>query len=171
MSAKFTIPPSSLSHSEFLDRFGSIYEHSAWIAEAVWNKGLTEEHDSVGPLADALAAVLDASDDNAKLELIRAHPDLAGKAAVRGELTEASTSEQAGAGLDECSAEEFARFQTLNEAYKSKFGFPFILAVKGRDRHEILAAFENRLDNDQANEFQTAIEQIHQIARLRLSDL
>ena len=171
MSALFTIPPSSLNRDQFVERFGSVYEHSPWIAEAVWDVGLQEDHDSVDILADAMAAVLNASDETAKLTLIRAHPDLAGKAAVRGELTDASTSEQAGAGLDQCSAEEFNRFQTLNDAYKAKFGFPFILAVKGKGRVEILAAFEERLENDQAREFDTAIEQIHRIARLRLADL
>ena len=171
MSALFTIPPSSMNRDQFVERFGSVYEHSPWIAEAVWDVGLQEDHDSVDILADAMAAVLNASDETAKLTLIRAHPDLAGKAAVRGELTDASTSEQAGAGLDQCSAEEFSRFQTLNDAYKAKFGFPFILAVKGKGRVEILAAFEERLENDQSREFDTAIEQIHRIARLRLADL
>lgn len=171
MSAKFAVSPAYLGRAAFVERFGSVYEHSAWIAEAVWEQGLTSSHDQVDTLAGAMADVLDASDDDAKLTLIRAHPDLAGKAAVRGELTEASTSEQAGAGLDQCSPEEFARFQELNDAYKEKFGFPFILAVKGKGRVEILAAFEARLTNDRETEFLNAIEQIHRIARLRLSEV
>jgi OHCU decarboxylase len=87
---------------------------------------------------------------------------------VRGELTAESTGEQASAGIDQCNAEEFARFQRYNEAYKAKFGFPFIMAVRGSNRHKILAAFETRLENDAETEFHTAIEQIHKIARLRL---
>ena len=89
-----------------------------------------------------MAKVLAAADDEAKLALIRAHPDLAGRAAIAGDLTDSSRSEQAGAGLDRCTPEEYRRFQELNAAYKEKFGFPFILAVGGRTRQEILAAFE-----------------------------
>ena len=102
------------------------------------------------------------------MDLICAHPDLAGKAALAGELTDASTSEQAGAGLDTLSKEEFDRFHRLNEAYKSKFGFPFILAVKGHDKHSILASFENRLENEQDDERIEALRQISEIARFRL---
>ncbi len=163
------IPPiSALGREAFVSRYGGIYEHSPWIAEAVWDIGLTGTHDTPSGLAAAMAAALDAADDDAKLTLIRAHPDLAGKAALRGELTEESTSEQAGAGLDQCSAEEFARFQTLNTAYTEKFSFPFIIAVKGLDRHMILDAFEQRIANDPETEFATALEQINKIARLRL---
>ncbi len=171
MPDKFAIPPSSLDRPAFVERFGSVYEHSPWVAEAVWDAGLTDGHDEIAGLAAAMAAVLDTSDEQAKLTLIRAHPDLAGKAAIRGELTEASTSEQAGAGLDDCSPEEFARFQELNAAYKEKFGFPFILAVKGKTRTEILGAFKTRISNNQVTELETAIGQIHRIARLRLADL
>ena len=100
--------------------------------------------------------------------MIRAHPDLAGKAALAGELTDDSTREQAGAGLDQCSPEEMARFERLNEAYKAKFGFPFVMAVKGSDRYAILDAFEVRLENTPAEERRTAVEQINRIARFRL---
>jgi OHCU decarboxylase len=103
-----------------------------------------------------------------QLELIRAHPDLAGKAQLAGELTEDSTQEQASAGLDQCSSEEFGRFQSLNTAYWDKFGFPFVMAVRGSSRAEIIDAFTARLENDYDLEFETALTEIHKIARLRL---
>ncbi len=161
-------PTSTLGRDAFVGRYGGIYEHSPWIAEAVWDAGLTDACDTPSGLAAAMAAVLEAANDDAKLTLIRAHPDLAGKAALRGDLTEESTNEQAGAGLDLCSAEEFERFQRLNSTYTEKFGFPFIIAVKGLDRHMILDAFEQRIANDPKTEFVTALEQINKIARLRL---
>ena len=109
--------------------------------------------------------------DERKLALIRAHPDLAGKAAISGQLTEESTSEQSSAGIDQCSPEEFERFQELNSQYKEKFGFPFVMAVRDSHRHEILAAFKSRLANDSQTEFETAIREIHKIASLRLQEL
>ena len=98
-------------------------------------------------------------------------PDLAGKAALAGELTAESTSEQKGAGLDRLDAEEFAKFHRLNDAYKAKFDFPFILAVRGHDKHSILAAFETRLLNDAESERAEALRQIARIAGFRLADL
>ncbi len=156
---------------DFAAKFGSVYEHSAWIAEAAYQRGLTPAEDSPGGLAAAMAEVLAASDRDAKLALIRAHPDLAGRAAIAGDLTQSSKSEQAGAGLDRCTPEEYARFQELNEAYKAKFGFPFILAVAGKSRHDILAAFEERMRNNLDTEFATALEQINRIALFRLQAL
>lgn len=153
---------------DFVARFGEVYEHSPWIAEALYERGLSAAEDHPEGLAAALSAVLAQADFAAKMELIRAHPDLAGRAAVAGDLTDASRAEQAGAGLDRCSPEEFRRFQELNEAYKAKFGFPFILAVGGRSRRDILAAFEARLGNDPDTEFGTALQEIDRIARLRL---
>lgn len=153
---------------EFVDRFGGIYEHSPWIAEAIRWRGLTGAEDTPDGLAAAMADVLAGADAEAKLALIRAHPDLAGRAAIAGNLTDASRSEQAGAGLDHCTPEEYRRFQKLNEAYKAKFDFPFILAVGGKTRQDILAAFEKRIGNDRDAEFNEALEQIDRIARLRL---
>lgn len=115
-----------------------------------------------------MADCVDNAAPERQLELIRAHPDLAGKAQLAGELTASSTEEQASAGLDQCSPEEYERFQALNGAYRDKFGFPFVLAVRGRSRAEILEAFEARLGNDYDVEFETALAEIHQIARLRL---
>ena len=155
----------------FVRRFGGVYEHSPWIAEAVYRRGLSPAEDTPQGLAATMADVLAAAGDDAKLALIGAHPDLAGRAAIAGDLTDASKSEQGGAGLDRCTPDEYRRFQALNAAYKRKFGFPFILAIGGMDKREILAAFEARLGNDRATEFRTAIGQINRIARLRLDAL
>ncbi|MBA3519217.1 MAG: 2-oxo-4-hydroxy-4-carboxy-5-ureidoimidazoline decarboxylase [Rhizobiales bacterium] len=163
--------PRDMSLLEFVARFGGVYEHSPWIAEALYRRGLTPAEDTPDGLAAAMADVLSGADNDSKLALIRAHPDLAGRAAIAGALTEASKTEQAGAGLDRCSPEEYRRFQAMNEAYKAKFRFPFILAVGGKTRHDILAAFEARLGNDRDTEFRTALEQIDRIARLRLDTM
>lgn len=166
---RFDPPPRQMSREAFLARFGGVYEHSPWIAETVQVRGLSPAEDTPDGLARAMADVLAAADEGAKLALIRAHPDLAGRAAIAGDLTAASRSEQAGAGLDRCTPEEYRRFQELNEVYKQKFGFPFILAVAGKSRHEILAAFEARLLNDSEAELSTALQQIDRIARFRLA--
>lgn len=152
--------------AEFVNRYGGVYEHSSWVAEAVYDNG-----DVGGDLADRLQACVDSASDESKLALIRAHPDLAGKAAVAGDLTESSTEEQASARLDQCSAAEFEQFQSLNDAYRQKFGFPFVMAVRDSNRQEILEAFATRLENETDAEFEAAIAEIHKIARLRLDVL
>jgi OHCU decarboxylase len=157
-----------MTRAAFVERFGGIYEHSPWIAEAVYERGLTAAEDTPEGLAAALAEIFEKASRNEKLALIRAHPDLAGRAAIAGDLTQSSRSEQSGAGLDRCTPEEYRRFQELNAAYKEKFGFPFILAVAGKTRQEILAAFEARIGNAPATEFHTALEQINRIALIRL---
>ncbi len=159
-------PPTSLDRAGFLARYGGAYEHSPWIAAAVWDAG--ETADGVEALADAMARRVDAADAAAKLALLRAHPDLAGRLAVRGEMTAESAAEQTGAGLDRCSPAEFSEFQELNARYRTRFGFPFILAVRGHDRQSILAAFRRRIDNSRADEIREALGQVHRIARLRL---
>ncbi|MCJ9430592.1 2-oxo-4-hydroxy-4-carboxy-5-ureidoimidazoline decarboxylase [Kordiimonas marina] len=171
MSTPFRHKPSDMDETSFLATFGGIYEHSPWIAEAAWAGREGDSLDTVEGLAAAMKAAVDAASEDAKLKLICAHPDLAGKAAIRGDLTVESRSEQAGAGLDQCSAEEFATFRSLNAAYKEKFGFPFIIAVKGLDRQGILAAFRARLNHDRTQEFETALDQIHRIAGFRLAEL
>jgi OHCU decarboxylase len=160
--------PGAMTRTDFVARFGGVYEHSPWIAETLHARGVTPAEDSPEGLATAMAGVLAAADEAAKLALLRAHPDLAGRAAIAGDLTTASKSEQAGAGLDRCTPEEYRRFQELNDAYKEKFGFPFILSVAGKTRHDILAAFEARIDNDRATEFRTALAEIDHIAMKRL---
>jgi 2-oxo-4-hydroxy-4-carboxy-5-ureidoimidazoline decarboxylase len=159
--------PSAPTHADFIAHFGPVYEASPWVAEGVWPAVEAGRLDQPAALAEAMRAEVDAAPDEMKLSLIRAHPELAS----RTRMAEASVREQTGAGLDQCSAEEFAAFQRFNAAYNAKFGFPFIIAVKGLSRGDILAAFEARLGNDPAIEFATAIAQIHRIASFRLADL
>ena len=160
-----------MTKEEFVSWYGSIYEHSPWIAEQAWESGLGSVHDSVEGLSEAMREVVDNADVKLQLGLIRAHPDLAGKAAVRGELTQESSNEQASAGIDQCSNDEFDRFQRYNRSYKEKFQFPFVMAVKGSSRTVILEAFEQRLDNNYEEEFARALAEIHKIARLRLESM
>ncbi|MDX1725389.1 MAG: 2-oxo-4-hydroxy-4-carboxy-5-ureidoimidazoline decarboxylase [Pseudomonas sp.] len=171
MSRFQTLTPSRLSREDFVKVFADIYEHSPWVAEKAFDLGLDQSVDEVDGLHQRMADILLSASHEAQLALINAHPDLAGKAAVRGELTASSTSEQSGAGIHECSAEEFARFTELNDAYKAKFGFPFIMAVKGSNRHQILAAFETRIHHSAEQEFQTALAEINKIALFRLQAL
>ncbi len=151
--------------SSFVDRYGGIYERAPWVAEAVWDSG--GAIDDPQALTGVMRLAVDHAGETRQLTLLRAHPDLAGRVAV-GALTAASAGEQSGAGLDQCSPEEFAAFHHLNDAYKDKFGFPFILAVKGHDRHSILAIFRHRIENDRETEFAEALSQVHRIAELRL---
>ena len=158
----------ALPAAQFATALNGIFEHSPWIAaRAAPRRPFVSRLD----LLDALCAVVDAATPDEQLALIRAHPELAGRAAVRNELTAASRHEQLGAGLDACTPEEFARLQELNRAYNDKFGFPFILAVRGHDRASIIAAFAARLDNDVEAERRTALDQIARIAEFRLAAL
>ncbi len=163
--------PSQMSREAFVATFGGIFEHSAWVAEQVWDAGLDGKADRAADLHARMCALLRAASHDRQLALLNAHPDLAGRLAVAGQLTADSTAEQVSAGLDQCSPQEFERLQTLNEAYKEKFGFPFIMAVKGRTRAEIIQAFEERLNNDAETEFSTALAQVERITRLRLNDM
>lgn len=163
------LPPSVLDRAWFLVRYGGVYEHSPWIAAAVWDAGAAS--DEVEALAAAMMAEVEAAPRAAQLALLRAHPDLAGRLAVAGALTAASAAEQAGAGLDRCTPAEFAAFQSLNAAYVARFGFPFIVAVRGLDRAAILARFRERVANPPDAEFREALAQVHRIARLRLEAL
>ncbi|ADZ93014.1 2-oxo-4-hydroxy-4-carboxy-5-ureidoimidazoline decarboxylase [Marinomonas mediterranea] len=160
---------SNLNKEDFILLFGSVYEHSDWVAEALYNK--TVEFNSVETLKHEMKLIVDNSDMETKLALLRAHPDLAGKAALAGELTDSSTEEQAGAGLDQCTEAELAHFLTLNNSYKDKFGFPFIMAVKGATKAQILEGFISRTPNDRQTEFDTAIQEVHKIAGFRLDAL
>jgi 2-oxo-4-hydroxy-4-carboxy-5-ureidoimidazoline decarboxylase len=163
--------PSGMDRATFIATFGHVFEHSPWIAEAAFERGLPADADTPSGLHRALCAVLDDAPEARKRALIDAHPDLAGRLARAGRLTADSSKEQAGAGLDRLSDDERARFTELNDAYKARFGFPFIMAVKGRSKAEILAAFERRLANDAASEQRAALEQIERIALLRVEDL
>ena len=152
---------------DFVARYAGIYEHSPWVAERVAPE--VTQDDGADRLATLMADCVDNAAPELQLKLIRAHPDLAGKTQVAGELTKDSAVEQASAGLDRCSPAEYARFQALNRAYRDKFGFPFVMAVRGSSREEILNAFAERLENDYDLEFEIALIEIHKIARLRLS--
>ncbi|EBA00037.1 hypothetical protein MELB17_16783 [Marinobacter sp. ELB17] len=160
--------PSQLKRDDFVTRFADIYEHSPWIAELAWERGIGGEQDSPQGLAEAMARILEEASTDRQLEVIRAHPDLAGKAAIAGTLTDDSTREQAGVGLDQCTPDEMARFERLNDAYRHRFGFPFVMAVSGSNRYAILNAFEKRLENSLEKERRTAIGQINRIALFRL---
>ena len=154
----------------FVERFGDIFEHTPQIAERAHRAGLVANADTAEGLHTALVAVMRRMSREENLALINAHPDLAGRLALSKQLTADSTTEQGSAGLDRLTADELARFTTLNDAYKARFGFPFILAVKGRTKADIIASFEQRLGNDAAAEMAEALRQIERIALLRLKD-
>lgn len=157
----------ALTTEAFVSAFGDIAEHSPWVAEkAAQSRPFS---DRVG-MVSAFAAAIDAARRDAQLALIRAHPDLAGKAARAGKMAAASRDEQTGAGLDTLSEDEWVRFHALNEAYTAKFGFPFILAVKGATKSTILEAFAARIENDAATEWAMALTQIKRIVRFRVED-
>ena len=157
------------SRDDFLARFGGIFEHSQWVAEQAFDAGCIAEPLTVSKVHGAMVAAFRAASYEAKLAVLRAHPDLAGKLAISGGLTEDSKKEQAGAGLDRLTPEEHARFTTVNTSYTTKFGFPFIIAVKGLNKDDILSAFETRINNTKDQEFETACAQVERIALLRLT--
>jgi OHCU decarboxylase len=163
--------PSRMEKAEFVAKFGGVFEHSPWIAERAWNLELGSAHDSAGGLHNALARMFRSASQEERLAVLKAHPDLAGKLAAAKRLTPESTAEQASAGLDALTDEERATFSLLNTAYVEKFGFPFIIAVKGLDKARILAAFQERIENSREEEFDTACRQVERIALLRLQDI
>lgn len=157
-----------LSREGFLRVIGPVFEHSPWIAELTWAK---RPFESAATLHRALCETVLASDDPRKLALIRAHPDLAGRAARAGTLTPASTCEQASGGLDKLSAEEAALFDTYNREYRERFGFPFVICARQNKKEAMLAGFERRLKNSPQQEIEAALAEILKIAELRLHDL
>ena len=163
--------PSRLTRTLFVERFGGVYEHSPWVAAAAYDAGLTPASNSAEGLANALAAAAAKGTADEKRALTQAHPDLAGKLAAAKTLTPESTREQASAGLDRLASEELRKFGALNDAYRARFGMPFIMAVKGRSKADILAAFERRLMNDADAETKTALREIDAIAAHRLKDI
>ena len=158
----------ALDRDAFTRALGGVFEHSPWVAHEAWQRRPFANLDA---LHRAMRQVVGDAGHERQLALIRAHPELAGRAMVRRELTADSRFEQSGAGLDQCSPAEFERLHALNADYLARFGFPFILAVKGYDREGIIARFEQRLKNDPAIEFQEALAQIGKIARFRLEAL
>ena len=163
--------PSHKGRSQFVETFGSIYEHSPWVAETVWDSFDAQTLSTLDGLQSAMRGVVERSDEAAKLTLIQEHPDLADPAAKKGQLSDMSNREQKSAGLTNTTSEETKRFEDLNTAYKEKFGFPFVIAVKGLNRQDILSAFESRLKNDRQEELAHAMEQIHRIAGFRLAEV
>jgi OHCU decarboxylase len=163
--------PSRMDREDFVEKFGGVFEHSPWVAERAFDLELGPAHDSAGGLHNALCRVFRSATETERLAVLKAHPDLAGKLAAAKRLTPESTKEQASAGLDALTDAERELFSKLNSAYVTTFGFPFIIAVKGRTKDEILAAFETRIGNDRAAEFATACREVERIALLRLADI
>lgn len=162
---------SDMNREEFVARFGGVFEHSAWIAEQTYDAKLGQAEHTAEGLHQSMATQFRAADQASKLAVLCAHPDLAGKLAAAKRLTAESTSEQAGAGLDALTDEERSEFIALNQAYTSKHGFPFIIAVKGLTKDHILDAFRTRINNDRETELSTACAQVERIALLRLTEL
>ena len=163
--------PSQMDRAGFVASFGSIFEHSPWIAERAFDLELGPAHDSALGLHNALARMFRSASPAERLAVLTAHPDLAGKLAAAKRLTAESTAEQSSAALDALTDAERDRFQSLNAAYTAKHGFPFIIAVRDHDKASILAAFETRIGHDTATEFATACAQVERIAELRLKAL
>ncbi|ODN69672.1 2-oxo-4-hydroxy-4-carboxy-5-ureidoimidazoline decarboxylase [Methylobrevis pamukkalensis] len=156
-----------LPRADFLARFEDVAEHSPWVAELA---ELSRPYPDRDAMILAFINAVEVAPEAEKIGLIRAHPDLAGKAAIAGEIAEDSRREQAGAGLSQLTPEEFSRFQDLNTRYRKRFGFPFILAVKGASKDTILAEFGQRVHNDPGLELLTALTQIGRIFRFRIED-
>lgn len=158
----------ALAPARFIAELRGVFEHSPWIAAGACER---RPFSSIDALHAAMVEIMESAPADAQLALLRAHPELASKAAIRGELSADSNREQAGAGLTRCSPAEFSRLHALNRAYDAKFGFPFIIAVKGLDRGEIIARCAERLERDRASEFATALAEVARIARHRLEAL
>ncbi|UWQ20158.1 allantoinase PuuE [Jannaschia sp. W003] len=163
--------PSALDRDAFVSAYGSIFEHSPWIAERAHALELGPHHDDAVGLHNALARMFRSASEAERLGVLRAHPDLAGKLAAAGRLTAESTAEQAGAGLDLLTDSERGWFEERNAAYVERHGFPFIVAVRDHDKAGIMEMMERRLANDRATEFAEACRQVERIAELRLADL
>lgn len=152
----------------FVRRFGTVFERSPWVAEGAWERRPFEDLDG---LHAAFVGTVRGASEERRVALIRAHPDLAGKAALAGELTEESANEQASAGLDRLSPGEYERFHRLNAAYREKFGLPYVVCVRDHTKASIFAGAEARLSNTREEEVEAALREISRIGRLRLEDL
>lgn len=157
-----------LTEDEFTQRLGGIFEHSPWVAQGVYAQ---RPFDSVLSLHEQMIAIVNRASQPQRKQLICEHPELAGREAEQGQLTAESTSEQETAGLSHCSPQELALLRNLNQQYRQRFGFPFVIAVKGLSRHGILQALQQRLHNNEQQEFENCLTQIARIARFRLDDL
>ena len=154
----------ALDQQSFVDTLGWLFEHSPWVAERAWK---ARPFSSMESLHTAMCNVVRVAAIDEQLALICAHPDLG----ARAKMTNASAGEQSGAGLDQLTSDEFNLLQSLNSAYRLKFGFPFIYAVKGAGKHDILLALQQRLTSDAASERETALQQIERIAWFRLTSI
>ena len=153
---------------DFRRVLGAVFEHSPWVAERAWP---ARPFATLDALHTAMAASVRQASREEQLALLRAHPDLGAKAARVGAMTEASVAEQSSAGLDRLDDEEYERFERLNRAYRTKFGFPFVIAVRHHDKRAILGAFGERLGHTVEEELEAALAQVFDIARLRLDGL
>ena len=153
----------ALDCADFVAALGWVFEDSPWVAERTWS---ARPFSNVEALHAAMIGQLAGANREEQLALLRAHPDLG----TRARISAASTGEQAGAGLDQLTPDEFERLQRLNSAYRNKFGFPFLFAVKGSTKHDILRALEKRLEASPEDEYEEALRQVHRIARFRLLD-
>lgn len=157
-----------LDQAAFVQYLDGIFEHSPWVAERSWN---ARPFNTVDELHKQMLTVVDQASHEEQKALICAHPELAGKEAEEGSLTAHSTGEQKGAGLDQCTVQELERLRSLNTRYRERFGFPFVIAVKGLTRHQIMDKVDARLNNDTETEFSTCLQEIGKIARFRLDAL
>lgn len=153
------------NETEFIALLDSIFEHSPWVPALVYRKRPFSDREA---LHREMVNAMRHAPEPQRMALLCSHPELAGKEAAAGNLTDASQREQAGAGLNHCNAAELQKIKVLNQAYQDKFGFPFIIAVAGLDRHQIIAAMERRLDNNRDDEFNTALREVEKIARIRI---
>jgi len=158
----------TLEKSAFIGVIGPVFEHSPWIAEAVWSQ---RPFSNLSHLHAALCDVVQRSSREQQLTLIQAHPDLVGGAALAGTLTPSSASEQASAGLDQLTPAEIESFQSCNKAYLEKFGFPFVICARLNKKEAILNGFKTRLNHSSDDEIQTGLEEIYKIAYFRLQDI
>lgn len=165
------MPLSDLSRPTFVQYFGGLYEQSPWVVERAYNAGLAPQHDHPDALAKLFQRSIDEATDAEKLALVRAQYDIFGKEAIAGGLSQEASFEQASAGLADCSPEQLDRFQDLNRLYWGRFGFPFVMAVRGRTREDIVRAFDERMRNDRQTEFATALAEIQKSAVQRMNAL
>jgi OHCU decarboxylase len=157
-----------LGQEAFVERFGPLFEHSPWIARAAWHDRPFADREA---LLEALVAAMYAAPRERKLDLIRAHPDLAGKAAIEGSLTDSSQREQAAAGLDRLTPDEYDLFTRTNRAYRERFDMPFVVCAREHTKESILRVASERLANTEEEEIRVALEEIAKIGRLRLEDV
>ncbi len=158
----------ALDREAFVERFGGVFEHSPWVADAAWAR---RPFSTRTGLHAAMCAAVQAAPPERQFALIRAHPDLVGRAAREGRLGAASASEQSGAGLDQLTPEEVAWFEQHNAAYRERFGFPFIICVRANRKQAIVAGIETRLRHTLEQERAAALAEIEKIAAFRLADL